>query len=215
MFNVIASGAVDDCAVISGWSSDPCQDNCSVDDLALFEEINRDFCSESEERRGSSVGGGDSYVSGSYGDSSWPPRSSYGSYLDGSSVPGCLFDCDMFDFIASGAVDDCVVISGWSSDPCQDDCSVGDLILFEEINRDFCSESPTGLPFPGSYSGSSSQIQHYPEPPECVFVCDMFDYVLTGCIVLTRLPCFFDSLGRVREVSCFSVGGGGMVAVST
>jgi hypothetical protein len=55
-------------------------------------------------------------------------------------MPDCLSDCDMFDFIASGSVGDCAVISRWPGNSCQGDCSVNDLSHFEETKRDFCAE---------------------------------------------------------------------------
>jgi hypothetical protein len=64
--------------------------------------------------------------------------------------PLCVFDCNMFDRVAEGEVDDCAVTSSWLEDPCLDDCALTDLETLVDINDAFCK-----LDGVGSYSSVS------------------------------------------------------------
>jgi hypothetical protein len=55
--------------------------------------------------------------------------------------PPCALDCDMFDLVTRGDVDDCAVTSAWFGDFCLEDCHPDDLRILEEINDIFCDAS--------------------------------------------------------------------------
>jgi hypothetical protein len=57
--------------------------------------------------------------------------------------PLCVNDCPLFDFVDTGEVDDCAVLSHWSASGCLSDCRLNDHIVLAHINRQFCRRMDT------------------------------------------------------------------------
>jgi hypothetical protein len=66
--------------------------------------------------------------------------------------PLCVFDCNMFDLLTEGTVDDCAVSSDWVGTSCMDDCSSEDLEQFDSIREALCD-----TPF-SNYGGSYTEV---------------------------------------------------------
>jgi len=72
--------------------------------------------------------------------------------------PACVMDCHLFDHIATGEVDDCAILTAWTTDStddsCMADCSLAGAAIVDDIATIFCAHESRELSGSSSYGGS-------------------------------------------------------------
>lgn len=127
--------------------------------------------------------------------------------------PACVFDCEMFEHVTTGTIDDCAVSLSWSESECTNDCAPTDLASLAIISDIFCADSRILSSADGSYGsyygsmdGSYGSMDD--EEDLCMDTPDdmLLQYtqgLATSCATLAASKfCSMEGLGSLCPSSC-------------